>query len=194
MQIPIVLSIVDDHNQYFRPQCGSPAQRLHCRGDDRSLWQACALPTASSLRKLGAELQAVVREYGARATPQRNLLVDEKIGRTLSGIFSGSDGEHVGPTIETNGDQQALGVTSRRDRKGAEVVNSMATPGPSARGMEMIGQRAVSRGVSARGTSSSGEVTTGCTHSCRPTNKTTLACATCAWCQGGKKPSNGKLA
>ena len=89
-----------------------------------SLWQACALPTASSLRKLGAELQAVVREYGARATPQRNLLVDEGIGRTLSGILSGSDGEHVGPTIETNGDQQALGVTSCRDRKGAEVVDS----------------------------------------------------------------------
>ena len=46
----------------------------------------------------------------------------------------------------------------------------------SLRGMEMIGQRTVSRGFSALGTSSSGEATTGCTPSFRSTIKTAPVC------------------
>ena len=44
------------------------------------------------------------------------------------------------------------------------------------------------------GTLSSGEATTGCIRSYRSTSKTTAACATCVWCQGGKRPSKDKLA
>ena len=43
---------------------------------------------------------------------------------TLSGKLSGSDGEHIGPTTETIGDQQDVAVASRRDRKRAEVVDT----------------------------------------------------------------------
>ena len=54
----------------------------------------------------------------------RDVFVDQDIGRTLSGKLSGSDGEHIGPTTETIGDQQDVGVASRRDRKRAEVVDT----------------------------------------------------------------------
>ena len=33
-------------------------------------------------------------------------IVDQDIGRTLSGKASGSDGEHIGPMTSTIGDQQ----------------------------------------------------------------------------------------
>ena len=39
------------------------------------------------------------------------------------GKLSGSDGEHIGPTIKTICDQQDVGVASRRDRKRAKVVD-----------------------------------------------------------------------
>ena len=52
------------------------------------------------------------------------IILDQDIGRTLSGKLSGSDGEHIGPTTETICDQQVVGVASRRDRKRAEVVNT----------------------------------------------------------------------
>ena len=40
------------------------------------------------------------------------------------GKLSGSDGEHIGPTIKTICDQQDVGVASRRDRKRAKVVDT----------------------------------------------------------------------
>ena len=40
------------------------------------------------------------------------------------GKLSGSDGEHIGPTIKTICDQQDVGVASRRDRKRAKVVDN----------------------------------------------------------------------
>ena len=69
-------------------------------------------------------MQAVAQEYGARAPPQRDALVHQDIGCTLRGELSGSDGEHVGPTTETIGEQQGVGAALLRDRKRAEVVNS----------------------------------------------------------------------
>ena len=32
------------------------------------------------------------------------------VGRTLSGKLNGNDGEHIGPTTETIGDQQDVGI------------------------------------------------------------------------------------
>ena len=64
----------------------------------------------------------------------------------------------------------------------------MVTPGPSGRGIGVIGHRRVSGGVSVLGTSSSGEATTGCIRSYRSTSRTARACAKCARCQGGRRP------
>ena len=65
-----------------------------------------------------------MQEYGAWAPPERNVLVDQNVGGALSGELWGSDGEHIGPTTETVGDEQDAGVASRRDRKRAEVVDA----------------------------------------------------------------------
>ena len=51
-------------------------------------------------------------------------MVGENVGRTLSDELGGSDGDHIGPTTETVGDEQDVGVASRRDRKRAEVVDT----------------------------------------------------------------------
>ena len=72
---------------------------------------------------LRAELEAVVR--WCSGTPTReNVLVDQNVCRTLSGELGGSDGEHIGPMTETVGDQQDVGVPSRRGRKRTEVVDT----------------------------------------------------------------------
>ena len=83
-QIPVVLSFVDDHSQHLghsvvHPFNASVAVRMI---------RACAKLAhpqllVYSLRKLGAELQAVVREYGARTPPEGNVFADQNIGRTL---------------------------------------------------------------------------------------------------------------
>ena len=52
------------------------------------------------------------------------IILDQDIGRTLSGKLSGSDGEHIDPTTETSGNEQDVAVASRRDRKRAEVVDT----------------------------------------------------------------------
>ena len=51
-------------------------------------------------------------------------MLDENVGRALSGELGGSDGELIGPTTETVGDEQDVGVASRRDRKRAELVDT----------------------------------------------------------------------
>ena len=65
-----------------------------------------------------------MREHGAWAPPEGNVLVDQNVGSTLSGELGGSDGEYIGPTTETVGDQQDVDVASRSDRKRAEVVDT----------------------------------------------------------------------
>ena len=69
-------------------------------------------------------MQAVVREYGARAPPQEDVLVHHNIGCTLRGELSGSDGDYIGPTTEAIGEQQDVGASLWCDREGAEVVNT----------------------------------------------------------------------
>ena len=66
--------------------------------------------------KLRAKLEAVVREYAPRASPEGNIPVDENVSRALGCKFGGSDGEHVGSAAETTGEEQYAGVTSRRYR------------------------------------------------------------------------------
>ena len=59
-----------------------------------------------------------------RGYTHRNVFVDQNVDRTLSGELGGIDGEHIGPTTETVGDQQDVAVASRRDRERAEVVDT----------------------------------------------------------------------
>ena len=47
-------------------------------------------------------------------------MVDQNVDRAFSGELGGSDGERIGPTSETVGDEQGIGVSSRRDRTRAE--------------------------------------------------------------------------
>ena len=86
-------------------------------------------------------------EYGARAPPQEDVLVHQDIGCTFRGELRGSDGEHLGPITEAIGEQQDVGVASWCDREGGEVVSTYGDTGPSGRGIEMISQRTVTRGV-----------------------------------------------
>ena len=96
MQVPIVLSLVDDHSQHLGHsviyQLNAPVTV--------GMIEACSKlvhvqQLIYSLQKLGAELQSVVREYAARAPPQGDVLVHQDIVWTLRGELSGSDGEHV---------------------------------------------------------------------------------------------------
>ena len=74
------------------------------------------------------------------------IILDQDIGRTLSGKLSGSDGEHIDPTTETSGNEQDVAVASRRDRKRAEVVDTDGDTRTLRETHEMTGQRTVSRG------------------------------------------------
>ena len=69
-----------------------------------------------------------------------------------------------------------------------------AMPGPSGRGIEMMGQRTVGRGFSVLDTSNSGVATTGCRCLNQSTSKNVRAFAERAWYRGGRKLSNGKYA
>ena len=92
---------------------------------DIGLWQFYALPKAGrQLVKARAHLEGVVREYCVWAPTLENGLVDQLVDRALSGELYGSDGEHISPTTETVGDEQAVGGASRRDRMRTEVVDS----------------------------------------------------------------------
>ena len=148
MHVPIVLSLVDDHSRHLGHSVVYPLNapvRVGMIGACSKLLHTQQL--IYSLRKLGEELQSVVREYGARAPPQVDVLVYQDIGCTLHGELSGSDGERVGPTTEAIGEQQDVGVALWCDRKGPKKSTLTAIPEPSGRGIEMTGQRTVSRGV-----------------------------------------------
>ena len=70
LQIPVVLSLVDDHSQHFGHSVVHP---LNAPVAVRMIGACGKLAHSQKLvyssRKLGAELQAVVREYGARTPP-----------------------------------------------------------------------------------------------------------------------------
>ena len=53
--------------------------------------------------KLGAELEAVVRENDTWTTPKGNVPVDKDVGRAFSCTFSGGDGELVSTTAKAVG-------------------------------------------------------------------------------------------
>ena len=82
------------------------------------------------LRNLFAKLETVVREFAARASPEGDVPVDEDVSRALSCKFGCSEYGHVGSAAETIGEEQGVGVSSRRDREGAEVIDADGNAGP----------------------------------------------------------------
>ena len=122
MQVPIVLSLVDDHGQHWGHDIVHP---LHAPVTVRMI-VACSNIVHTqqliySLRKFGAELQSVVREYGARAPAQGVSLVHQEICCTLRGELSGSDGNMSARRLKRSVKHQDVGVASWCDRKGGEV-------------------------------------------------------------------------
>ena len=70
-----------------------------------------------------------------RGHPQRG--ISQINGNTIrfpSCKFGCRDCEHVGSSAETIGEEQDVGVTSRRDRQGAEVIDIDGNAGPFGRG------------------------------------------------------------
>ena len=59
-----------------------------------------------------------------RGHPHRGMYWLTRMLAVPSVVISVSVTEHIGPTTEAVGDEQDVGVALRRDRKGAEVVDT----------------------------------------------------------------------
>ena len=75
-------------------------------------------------RKLRAELESVVGEKGRWASPERDKAVHQYIGGAFCGEFCGGDGEHVGPSAESVGEEEDVGVPSGRGWQGSEIIDT----------------------------------------------------------------------
>ena len=91
-QVPIILSLADDHSQHLGHSAVYPLNApvtVGVIGSCRKLVHAQQL--LYSLQKLGVELQSVVPEYGVRAPPQGDVMVHQGIGCTLCLELGDSD-------------------------------------------------------------------------------------------------------
>ena len=124
MQVSIVLSLVDYHSQLLGNNVVYPLNAPVTGG----MIGACstfvhAQQLIYSLRKLGVELQPVVREYGARAPPQGDVLVQQGILDLPSTVNSAAVAGIMSARHLAIGEKQNVDVASWCDRKGAKVVN-----------------------------------------------------------------------
>ena len=74
--------------------------------------------------EFGAELESVVGKEGNRASPERDVPVDQYVGRAGSGELSLSSSVHVGAPAETVGEEENVGVAPRCQRERTEVVDA----------------------------------------------------------------------
>ena len=109
LRIPIVLVFVDDHNQHLGHRV---VNALHTTV---TAWMVGAGGDFSNttkliydVGKLGAELEAVVREDATWTPPKGNVPVDKDVRRALSCKFSGGDGEHVRTTGKAVGEKKNI--------------------------------------------------------------------------------------
>ena len=91
----------------------------------RTLWTMCE----SFEQNWGSLFESMLR-----ASPGGNIPVDENNSRALSCELGCRDCERVGSATETIGKDQDVGVTSRRDREGAEVIGADGNAGPFRQG------------------------------------------------------------
>ena len=86
----------------------------------------CIRDSAHGMQK---KLEAVVQEYAARASPEGNISVGGTIDCALSCEIGCSDGVHVGSVAKIIGEEQEVGVTSRCDLEGGEVIDANGNAG-----------------------------------------------------------------
>lgn len=86
------------------------------------------------VRELGASLEAVARQYAARASSERKIRADDNVSRALSGELGRCDCEHVGTATGAISEEQDVGVTSGRDLTGTEVFDADSHAGPFLQG------------------------------------------------------------
>ena len=125
---PIVLAFVDELSQHLG-HCVVNA--LHTTV---TAWMVGAGGDVSKTKKLiycvpkiGAELEAVVREDATWVPPKGNVPVDKDVDRAFSCKFGGGDGEHVRTTSETVDEEQNIGVTPGRDRQWPKISHDGPT-------------------------------------------------------------------
>ena len=109
LRVPIVLAFVDHHSQYLG-DCA--VNMLHTTV---AAWMVGAGGNFSNTKKLiydvgklGAELEAVVREDDTWTLPKGDIPVDKDVGRAFSFKFSGGDGEQTAIAV---GEKKNIGVT-----------------------------------------------------------------------------------
>ena len=112
--IPVVLELDADHCQRLRHRV------IYTFHPTVAIWVVGAggyFPNPwelfTDVRKLGAELDAVVQEEAARASLEGNVPIDKNVSRALSDELSHCDFERAGSAAETNSEKQDVGMTSR---------------------------------------------------------------------------------
>ena len=104
--LPVFWELVEDHCQHLVHRV------VYTFHPPAAVWVVGAGDNFSNperlingVRKLGAEMEAGVRGNSARAPPEGNIPVDEKVSRTLSGGRCRCDGTNVGSAAETASEQ-----------------------------------------------------------------------------------------
>ena len=75
-------------------------------------------------RELGADVKAIAREQCRGTVPDGDEAVDENVGRFFGSELRFGDGEHVSTAAEAVCEEEDVGISSSRCRKGAEVVDT----------------------------------------------------------------------
>jgi len=76
------------------------------------------------LGHFGAKFQTFVRKKAYRATPARDVPVDQNIRRAFGGKLSRGNGEHICPTAETFGEQQNVNVSYGGEKREPKNIDA----------------------------------------------------------------------
>ena len=133
--ISIILKLVDHHCRHLGHRV---VHTLHPTIVIRVVGAGGNFPNPKNrvdgMRKLRAKLEAVVREYVARASPEGNAPVDGNVRRALSCELGCNDCGRVGSAAETVSEEQYVGVTSRRYREEGGIIDVYNSAGPFRQG------------------------------------------------------------
>ena len=125
LQIPVVLSSIDDHSQNVSH---SVVHLLSASVTVRIIGGCGKLAHSQQLVDSCKNLEQKSRplsESMARGHPRRGMYWLTRMLTVPSAVkLGGSDGKHIGPTTETVGDEQHASVASRRNAKIDELVDT----------------------------------------------------------------------
>lgn len=97
------------------------------------------------VRMLRAELEAVVRECDAGASPKGHVPVDKDVGSTVDCNLGRSNGNHVRVKAATLDEEQDVHVTRKCDQQESAYATLITARGSEGRGIETMGQQIVNR-------------------------------------------------